>query len=283
MKARIYAALLVLACAAPISVTAARGEGAWRHQSALQGRNNRIGIGIKSYTGYRVRLYDTDHWLLRDSYIEAGALAALSPASLKPGGYVQLSPVAPLVFRVSAQQLTYFGYFTSLHSLPEDADWSNEALDEIRHEGEYGTGVALNGMAELRLKFGPVIGLYSNHFTYLRADVDEGRTWYESTLDLLVAREDGVHAMKASLGALVFGEIQRDFLLLAARWERYITLETEVTRHIVGGVALYRPFPEWWGRPLLALIGGAFADDPYRTGEPYFGGFVQVEFGGFER
>lgn len=256
-------------------------EGWWRHQSALRARSNRVGVGIFSDTGYRVPLYDSEHALLKDAYVESGIVTQISPASFQPGAYFQIVPATPLVLRLSVQHLRFFGLYTSLHEFEGlDPVWDEAELDRREHEGRHDSGLSADAQYQIRLKFGPVVTLFTQQLTYVRADISEGNSWYESTTDLLVAREDAIHALKGTLGYLIFGELQRDFLMVAGHWERYATFETEVRRQIVGGLGLYRPSAEWWGKPVAALVAGTFLEDEYKTGELYIGGFIAVEFGG---
>ncbi len=277
-------ALLSLMLAAPASLHAA-GEGAWHHKSLLGARINREGLSWFADTGYRVPLSSSKSLLLKGTHLEAGATWQLSPASFHPGVYVQLVPVTPLVLRASIQQLRYFGTFTAVHEFEGgDPDWSDEALDQVQEDGDvrHETGLLAQGRATLRLKFGKVLALFENRLGYVRMrGVAEGNTWYETTHDVVVEPEDGIHTMYGTLGFLLWGKTTRDMLLLALRYQRDATFETEVRRQTLSGAIIWRPSRSswfWGAKPTFGLMGGGYLQDANREGEPIFQFFVSLEW-----
>lgn len=259
--------------------TAHAGEpGHWRINSALQFRTNRLGLGLLTYSGYQVKLYDSDSLLLSGAYAEAGVVTQLSPASFHPGVYAQIAPVTPLVFRFAARKLGFFGLFGTVVEY-EDATsaWSPEALDANEPKAEGSIGTAWEATGQLRLKFGPVLALHEQSLLGVRMDsISEGNFWYESVNDLLVARNDRIHIMKTTLAGLIQGSLDTEFLVVGAHWETYEAQESGSKRQILGLAGLYRPDADWWGKPTAAVLVGVMLEDKYRQWEPYLGGQVGI-------
>lgn len=268
----------LLALALLLSTAHAGEPGHWHLNSNLQFRTNRLGLGLLTYSGYRVPLYDSDSLLLSGAYAEAGVVTQLSPASFHPGLYAQIAPVTPLVFRFAARKLGYFGVFGTVVEYEDStSDWSPEALDANEPKAQGSVGSAWEATGQLRLKFGPVLVLHEQSLLGLRMDsIDEGNFWYESVNDLLVARHDRVHVMKATAAGLIQGTLDEEFLVLGAHWESYRAFESGSERQIAGVVGLYRHDADWWGKPTAALLVGVMLEDKYRQWEPYIGGQVGI-------
>lgn len=277
MPSRLILPLLVALAALP---AAAEEPGAWRLQSALQARSNQLGIGLLTYSGYRVKLFDSDNILLKGAFAEAGVVTQLSPASFHPGVYVQVSPVTPLVFRFATRKLGYFGLFGTVVEYPSaTSDWSPNALKENQPQARSEVGSAWEASGKLQLKFGPVILLHEQQLHGLRMDaIEADHYWYESINDLLVARHDRVHIMKTTAALLLDGRTDDTFLVLGAHWETYTAAESGSTRQIAGLASLWRPRMDWWGEPAFAALAGVMLEDKYRQWTPYLGGQVVVTF-----
>ena len=261
-------------------------EGAWRHKSLLGMRYNRLGLSWFSDTGYRVPLSKKKTLLMKNTYVEVGGSAKVSPASLHPGVYAEVVPIAPIRLRATVQQLNFFGTFTALHEFADgkDADWSDDALDRIEDDRDVrgDTGLQVQGIAQLRLKVKKVLALYESRYSYVKMDsVAPGNTWYETTTDLLVEREDAIHIMYGTLAYILWGNTDRDMLVLGTRYQRDTTSETEIERQILSGALLYRPSKSawfWGAKPTFGFLGGGYLQDPYREGEPIFHAFMVLEW-----
>ena len=278
--------VLLVACGWPAKPLAATGDGVWRHKSLVGLRYNRLGLSWFSDTGYRVPLSKRRTVLLSNTYVEIGGHAKVSPASLHPGAYVEVVPIAPIRLRATVLQLRYFGTYTALFEFDEgaDADWSDSELDRIEDEGlaRHGTGLEVQGIAQLRLKLGRVLALYESRLSYLRIDdVKPGHTGYETTYDVLLAPEDGVHVMYGTLAYILWGDTDRDMLVVGTRYQRDATFETGIERQILSGALLYRPSKSAWflgAKPTFGFLGGGYLQDPYREGEPIFHTFAVLEW-----
>lgn len=295
MRATLFTLLLIApALFAPADARAEDGDAAaraapaakpdaghWHVYNALQARNNSLGIGNLNRVGYRIPLYGgSDHMLLKGSHVEIGAVSQLSPASLHHGLYVQYQPVAPLQFRFSAIRLAYFGLFgTVIEYDGPKADWSIEKMKSRQPEASPGTGTVFSAEARLQLKFGPIVAMHEQiAMNVSMHSLSTDTYWYESINDLLIGRDDLIWTMKSTLGAVVYGDVSREFLIAGLHHERYQTRETDITRQIVGGVALYRPNTGWWGNPSFAMLAGAMIEDVHRDGSFYIGGQYVTTF-----
>ena len=271
-----WVAVLVLA-AISLPMPAAAGL---RHTSALGIRTNRPGLGVFSDTGWRTRLFDSDRVLLRDTYVDVGLVTQLSPATLHPGVYIEAVPLAILKLRASVQRLQYFGYFGSLHPYP-DGDWSPPRLREAskHHNGRRAGGTVYDTRATLRAKAWRLVTSVEGQASHFDFEVDA--PVHEPVSDLLVGPHDEVYQVRATLGFMVLGEVQKPGSLMLAGMHQYLrTHDTAIERHIPGLAALMKPPVDWWstGDPSLAVVLGFFAADPYREGNPFIGSLLTMTF-----
>jgi len=253
---------------------------ALRHTSALGVRNDRLGLGIFSDTAWRWRLFESEHLLLRDTTLDVGVVSQLSPATLHPGVFVEVVPLAVLKLRASVQRLQYFGWFGGLSSYP-DGDWSQARLNESsrEHGGTRTGGYLYDARATLRGKIGRIVLSLEGQRSVF--DFEAPGPVHEPVSDLLVGAGDALTQVRATLGFVVYGEVQRPGSLMVAGLHQYFrTDETEVVRHLPGLAVVAKPPTDWWstGDPTLAVLGGVFAVDPYREGSPYVGGLLTLTF-----
>ncbi|MCA9547829.1 MAG: hypothetical protein KC613_25670 [Myxococcales bacterium] len=252
--------------------------------TAARWRINRPGLGFFNDLGWRRGLYPkNDSLILQGCFVEGGLVAQVSPASLHPGVYVQAVPVAPILLRASIQRLEFFGNFGMLMTFDSpQADWSPPELHERQQkDGQLSGGWYGELRAQLRLKVKRVVTLHEQRVGWFRADLDvvgADQGWYEPINDLLMAQTDWLHTMKTTVGALAFGDLNHEFLVVALHWERYKVREAGTLRHIAGLVGLGRPRMDWWGAPSFGLLLGLMPVDDHRAGYPYVGGFANFSF-----
>lgn len=285
---RLLTVLGVLLTCAPVFDAAAEEEPSedqvahWRLETALRGRINRSGVGTKSSLSYRVPLGRSPHILLKGTRVEAGTELALSPASIDPAVFFRIIPISPILLGVSAQQLRWYGTFGNLSHFPgHRPDWSPEVLHGRswkRNVGQYGTGYRLVAQAMLRLKLGPLVGLFDTHYKWIGAEIPPGASFVPATEDILVARRDRILTHKGDLLYFVRGGPNGPrFITAGLHWESHETRITQVRRQILGGIAGWRTS---WGGPwrlTTAGIFGLYTVDPYRQGEPYVGVSLGLE------
>jgi len=270
---------------APIVEPAQRkGTGGWRFRIQPQFRVIPKGLDTRFEAAWRAPLWRDRSGLLFDgTYIEVGPIARLSPASLHPGIAVKTVPIAPIELEASVWQLRYFGNFGSLFEYEGvDADWSPEQRSRASGDGlgRHETGWAMSFKSALRLKFGPVVWLSDFIHHWMSApDVMPGNGWYESSSDMLLAREDHVQTINSNLGYLLWGSPSADaFLLLGVRWEGWRALRSEHERQMLSLLTMWRPGWLHERHMTFGLLSGVYLDDPYRTGLPYVAGFVQFNW-----
>lgn len=265
----------------PIAQTANTDKPHWHFRNVLQARNNRLGAGINFEARWRMPLYDgPESMLLKGSRVDIGAIARVSPASVHHAVFVDYIPIAPLQLRLDVGRLAYLGLFgTVVEYDGPDADWSDEAISNNRPNADPGAGIYWRALARLRLKFGPIVALHDQLFmSFNTSALGTGTYWYESTNDLLIGNPGSIWVMKNTLGYLLYGNLKREFLVIAGHHERYQTTQTDIQRQIAGVVSLYRPRYDWWGHPQFVLLAGAMVEDVYRAGSLYIGGQIITTF-----
>lgn len=245
-------------------------------QSEIQWRLFPKGLSSHNTLRWRQPLYDSDHLLLRGGELEIGSVLPLSPASFHPGVYAKLTPVSPLSFRVQAQQLRYFGLFGNLTAFDGvDADWSEDARPGGVMDGRHDTGYRISAEGTLQLAFGSIIAVATLGRAWIGANVDDGQAWYESTSNMLYAKDDHLDYGTAIAGAFVSGgRASEKFVLLTARWEGYRSGELGDVRHLLGGLVAWKPGWMAERKLVFGLVAAMYAVDPYETGHPYFAGFA---------
>lgn len=271
-----------------VTETPAKGKGGFHAHLVFESRFIPIGAAIRSDVTWRVPLWrETSGLLVDNTYVEAGFTGQLSPGSAHPGMMLKVVPIVPLELRIQGQQLRYFGNFGSLAEYDGlDADWSPEQRRRAWEEklGRHETGWKVTAHATLKAKAGPIVALVEGKHMWLGVpDVQEGNAWYESSSDLLVAREDIVQTVNANLLYVVYGDpSSEEFLMAGARYEGWRTIETAERRQFVTAVGMWRP---GWSMVrdihlTFAGLAGVYVDDPYRVGEPYLAFMVATAFDG---
>ncbi|MBV70823.1 MAG: hypothetical protein CMH52_05685 [Myxococcales bacterium] len=276
----ILTSLVTLLPATGLSNTEPDGQGVWRLELKLASRVNPVGLALRPALGYRISLSDSDHLLLKGTHIETGFLGAVSPASFHPGMYVTLVPIAPLVLRLRVQQLRYFGLFGNLSEYDGlEPDWRDEVRQESITGGRHETAIRAQAQAQFRIFYEGLALMTQYTFGLYQADIGLGGSWYESSDDLLLARNDQAHRVDSLVGWYVSGTpFSEEHLLLGGLWQGHWVEKTNVRRHIGGGVVGYRP--GWLReRRLTALfLFARYFEDAYRTGEFYFGSMISMSW-----
>ena len=274
---RTYCLILALLMGAlTADVHAETRESTWSLNSQVQWRLFPKGLSSWNELRWRLPLYDSDHLLLKGGELEIGAIMPISPASFHPGVYAKITPVSPLAFKVTAQHLQYFGLFGNLSTFESvGVEWNEDARPGDITEGEPGTGYRVAAEGTLQLAFGSVIAVATGGRAWYQANIDDGRAWYESTSNMLFNKSDHLDYGTAIAGAFVSGNRDsKEFLLVTARWEGYRSGDAGDERHLVGGLAVWRPgwMPE--RKLVFGLITSMYVVDPYEEGSPYFAGFT---------
>jgi hypothetical protein len=250
----------------------------WRLELGIQSRLNPEGLSLAPRLGYRAVISDSNHLLLRGTYVEFGLDTPISPASFHPGVYVTVVPIAPIVLNATVRQLRYFGLFGNLGELEgPNPEWSDDARDTGITDGDHGTGYQASVSATLRILLGRFVAMSKYTRTWIGADVDRGVSWYDPTEDLLYGRNDGLSMIDATVGGFVMGTATaKRFLLAAGHWKGQWTDKSEQHRQLAGGLLIWRP--GWWAERKLTFVTllATYAVDPYREGGVYYGGVVKL-------
>lgn len=260
----------------------AQAETGWRNANALNVRVVPIGLSLENKTGYRLRLFDSDHALLKDAYVEAGLAANISPALGWIGGYIEALPVAFLQFNLVAYYTKYFGTFGFLYISKDrsDPEWSLDDFNRNAGNGFAGSGSIIEATLTPRLKVGRVV--FFSRLSYSKLNMDVPSTYYEPWYDYLFEPSDSMWMVQPTLGYLAYSDPGESFVLTALRWERAWTEKTDLTRDLLSFVGIWGIPKSWWstGDPRLALLTGYWLKHPEdRQGSFYFGTQLSMSFG----
>jgi len=179
---------------------------------------------------------------LRDgTYGGAGAGVEVSPAYLRIGPRVSLSPLT--VFEVTAQArlLQYFGAFGTILSFPsKDAPYDDQTREARSDEAAAQTGVGFDVRPELRAKLGRFVAANSWEIHYLV--VPGPRPFiYEPYFDMLVARRGLVFSSDVVAGALVWDPPGDRMTLVAGMWAYSRALKSGDRSSSIGPLVAVKP------------------------------------------
>jgi hypothetical protein len=248
----------------------------------VQVRLNPLGLSLLSDFGYRLQLFaDSDSMLLQNTRVDFGVSTRVTPAYIWAGPYIEATPVAFLTLRVAMRPLWYFGYYGFIFDGFEsrDAQWDQDALDDLEEAdvGERTYGLEIDTSATLQLKVGPIAAIYENRYTWYWMQT-AGQFYYEPSEDFLLERDDAIWSMTATLGYIIGADPADWFLLVAPRYERHVSRETDFTRQQLGGLLLWKVPRDWiaWGEPRVALLVMNYLEHAMRDGGMYLA--LQISF-----
>jgi hypothetical protein len=247
----------------------------------LQFRVNPLGVLLVSDTGYRVVLFHADSLLLQGTQLDVGVTSRLSPVFALGGPYVEVTPVAFLKLRAEVTPGGYFGILGYLHEFASrNDDWSPDRIDQIQRDdlGHSASGWRALVGGTLQLLVERVAALFENSYTWYWMDVQ--RPYYEGFESLLLEPSDAVWTMAGTLGYVFGADPDEWYLLVAARYDRQQTRDTDFTRQALGGLLLWKIPEAWWswGKPEVAALLETYVEDPYITGELTFAFELSLHF-----
>ncbi len=120
------------------------------YRNATVARVNPLGLFNDLRVGLRQRVFDAPALplVLRNTYFAAGLSLAASPAFVRPGFFVEFSPLALVVLQASVERVEWFGTFNYLQTFPSaNANFSDA---EISRRGETNA----RGIGSWMLSFG---------------------------------------------------------------------------------------------------------------------------------
>lgn len=226
------------------------------------GVEHAIGVGLRSPIG------DPSELLFSGAHVEIGASNYTSPIYTRTGGYLELSPIAPLVLRVEANHALVWpigmegaGYYASQDSrMPSLA-------------GEHGgtaSGWDARASAVLQMAFpvGPMRLVLWNEAALELVQLGDAPYHYSARHDAVLARRDAV----VGDWGMAMLELNLDgwMLRLGAYDEVRVVPRSGWLSNQVGGVAMLstdRPVPEV-GNLTAFVRAGAYTNHERRAGDP---------------
>ncbi len=276
--------LLVVLCACSLPMTAAADDStmpdsAVVHRNVSVMRYNPLGLQNEYRIGWRKRLSDSDHLLLRETYFTAGLQAMVTPAMHRVGPRIDFKPLAVLHLYAMAEWVWYMGNFQFMQSHPDaNVNFSDTAQKAAakRDENHAATGWSLNAGALVQAKVGPIAVRSNNRLLHTTmATKDDQPIWHDIYLDLLMPRKGWALSQDNDILWL------NDRLIVGVRhtWSRSwlpdvagATSERSTT-HRVGPFVAWRLTAEeryansMLRRPTLVVLSQWWLAHPYRTGQ----------------
>lgn len=122
------------------------------HRSLFALRSNPWGLVYEGRFAYQLRLYESPSLALRDNFVSLGVAPTVSPAYLRLGPVVELSPLTIFSLWASAQWIQYFGTFNLAKSFPSaSADFSDAAIRATPGAAVSGWELALGANVQLKI------------------------------------------------------------------------------------------------------------------------------------
>jgi hypothetical protein len=171
------------------SVQAAEKKTTLGYSNLLVGRINPLGAKNDFKLHVKRSLFDSDHILLKDSYLGTTLISSLKPTAVFLGLGAEFQPLAILKLSATVEWVRYFTSFDNVTSFPAaNADHGDTQLEKLGEAGEnYATRAVYVSLAALfQIKFGPVAVRSDLKATYVTADLEPGdNVYFEIEWDLL--------------------------------------------------------------------------------------------------
>lgn len=230
---------------------------------------NNSGLQQSLDWSWRRPLFRSANPLLTEAHISAGALAAITPASVRGGAWVEIAPVSFFVLRAGVDPAHYFGTFDAITSFDRaDAAFDDTARKQ-RASAHSGQTRKFYVSPTLQLRAGRVAGQTSLDLEQWSSSA-AGPYFYEPTRDTLLA-VSGDHLMTSSTavvyelplergGTLAFGPVHSLSRVNGAHLNQIQRLGALVMHQSVG-----RHFGVVAPRTTLVLT--RYLDDPSKRGQ----------------
>jgi hypothetical protein len=257
--------------------------GAWvRNSSGQLGASvNNLGLQQLFDVSWRRALTQSANPLLSEAHVSFGGTAAVTPAHVRGGGWMEVVPLSVLTIRAGAEPAYYFGTFDSLmsfasRSTPFDNDTRKARSDEIS-----GTATRVYLTPSVQFRAGPIVGRTSLDLERWTSSAP-GPFFYEATRDTLL-NVDGDRLTTVTTAVLYERQVGdgqwrtggMHSLLRVNGWSGASLNQI----HRLGAVVIR----EWEGRllgvpkPSLTLAMARYLDDPSKRHE--WTGAMAIGFG----
>lgn len=158
----------------------------------LVGLINPMGAEHMLRAGVRAPLSDSADVLLRDTYVEGGAVNYTSPIYTMNGGYLEVSPLAFLILRaeVSGIFMWPIGMDGGGHYPVEGYSANVGSLPAADGEHAYGWNVQLGGTLQGAVPLGPLRLLMWSQLTLELQSLGTAEHYFFPRFEVVLARED---------------------------------------------------------------------------------------------
>lgn len=248
------------------------------YDSFTAARVNPLGLASRLRLGYRLRLYDSDHFLFEDSYVQFSGVANLTPSYGQLGGRVEISPLAVLVLWAEYTMLGFFGTFDAV--MPFERTQADYWETTIAARGEAGdnyatTATRLTLGGTLQAKVGPIAVRSTLNMTRANVDMKDGAPYfYDALEDLLL--EDGGWQVTNDLDVVGF---VGDHIVTGARYTYADALHGgdggvgDMPIHRVGPLFAYtffdKPTGTGFDTPTILVLLQWYGQHPWRAGREF--------------
>lgn len=256
---RLFAVALALAaCAAPAAAQQAVDSG-----SARRVVRGQLGASINN-----AGLQNTLELAWVRARMSAGIVHTVTPAQMRLGGWVQLSPHPVLDLRAGVDPSAYFGTFNSLQGFDSYDDAFDKEARDVRAGAKAGLAVRAYLAPTLKMKAGPFVGAVAAEFEWWRSNAG-GPLFYEPTRDTLLKSSGDrlvttntvvMHRRVIGDGAMSIGGIHMLTRVFDARQNDIQKVGAIAVREFAG---THFRLP----RPRLTLVVARYLDDRSKDGQ----------------
>lgn len=256
---RLFAVGLALAaCAAP--AVAQQADDSGTGQRVVRGQ---LGASINN-----AGLQNTLELAWIRARMSAGIVHTVTPAQMRLGGWVQLSPLPIFDLRAGVDPSAYFGTFNSLQGFDTYDDAFDKEARDVRAGSKAGLAVRAYVAPTLKMRAGPFVGAMTAEFEWWRSNAG-GPLFYEPTRDTLLKSSGdrlvttntvAMHRRAIGEGALSLGAIHTLTRVFDARQNDIQKAGAIAVREFAG---THFRLP----RPRLTLVVARYLDDRSKDGQ----------------
>jgi hypothetical protein len=156
-----------------------------RLDGSLGGSVNPLGVQNQVELWWARPLFSSSSPLLKDAHFSYGLSTRLTPAYLRAGGWVELSPLSVLDLRIGAEPIGYFGTFHHLLPFQGYGDRFDDDTRKARAGARGGGALRLYGSPTVKARVGRLIVRARAEMEWWRASAP-GPYFYEPFRDTLL-------------------------------------------------------------------------------------------------